>query len=550
MAGDGRAPRRTASARDRRSGAGGARVIRTSVHEFYEQALHILNAVWHRRWAALGAAWLVALLGWALVVAQPNTYTSRARIFIDATSIMDPVLEGLAIDWDLNLDSEVMRQTLTTRGNLERVARMTDLDLMATTPAEMENLLNSLRSRTLVENESPHLLRLSFTDADPARAQAVTQALTETFLDSNLGRSREKIEDAQEFLDEQIAYYERELDAAEQRLATFRQERLSTLPDQENYRFQMEQLRDELIEAEAGLASAEARQVRLRRELEAGPASDVGLQVFETERQLAQLLGSYTERHPDVIALRRKLAHLRGEPDPTLAGGAAAAAAFDGARSRAGLSLGDYEQIKSQLAEADAQAALYAGRADSLRARLARMEERAADVPAVEVELAKLTRDYEVLKIKHGELLARREQAKLAHDSEVGADRVKYQIVEAPRVPMTPDGPSRSVLITLVLLVALAAGASFAFVLVHVNECFADPRQLRRAFNLPVLGTVSAVQSPGQRTWRLAEVSSFAGGCALLAAAYGIILLAETQVGWSNLVPAEVTSAFHEAVRS
>ena len=61
---------------------------KTSVHEFYAQALHLLNAVWHRRWAALGAAWLVALLGWALVVSQPNTYTSSARIFIDATSIM------------------------------------------------------------------------------------------------------------------------------------------------------------------------------------------------------------------------------------------------------------------------------------------------------------------------------------------------------------------------------------------------------------------------------------------------------------------------------
>jgi hypothetical protein len=214
------------------------------------------------------------------------------------------------------------------------------------------------------------------------------------------------------------------------------------------------------------------------------------------------------------------------------------------------LSLGGYEQIKSQLGEADAQAALYAGRSDSLRARLARMEERAAEIPAVEVELAKLTRDYDVLKIKHGELLARREQAKLAHDSEVGADRVQYQIVEAPRVPLSPDGPSRSLLISLVLLVALAAGASFAFVLVHVNECFADPTQLRRAFNLPVLGTVSAVQSPGQRTWRMAEASSFAGGCALLVAVYGMILLAETQVGWSNLVPSEVTSAFYEAVRS
>jgi uncharacterized protein involved in exopolysaccharide biosynthesis len=61
------------------------------VHQLYAQFLHLLNSVWHRRWAALGAAWLVALLGWALVVALPNTYTSSARIFIDATSIMKPV---------------------------------------------------------------------------------------------------------------------------------------------------------------------------------------------------------------------------------------------------------------------------------------------------------------------------------------------------------------------------------------------------------------------------------------------------------------------------
>jgi hypothetical protein len=249
-----------------------------------------------------------------------------------------------------------------------------------------------------------------------------------------------------------------------------------------------------------------------------------------------------------VVALRRKLANLRGESGGSL-DGQAAGQSLNGDRARAALPLIDYEQVKSQLSQADAEAAVYDGRVESLRARLARMEERAAQIPGVEVEFAKLMRDYDVLKIKHGELLARREQAKLAQESEVGADRIQYQIVEPPRVPVTADGPSRSVLISLVLLVAIASGASFAFVLVHVNECFADPAQLRRAFNLPVLGTVSAVQSPGQRTWRMAEVSTFAGGCALLVTVYGMILLTDAKVGWSELVPAELISAFNDGTR-
>ena len=516
------------------------------MHELYAQALHLLNAVWHRRWAALGATWLVALLGWALVVSQPNTYTASARIFIDATSIMKPLLEGLAIDWDINLDPEVMKQTLTTRANLERVARMTDLDLLATTPAEMERLVNVMRSRTTFQNEGRYLLRLSYTDGDPVRAQEVAQALTEVFLDSNLGHSREKMEAAQEFLDRQIAVYERQLVEAENRLASFKQERLSTLPSQQSYQFEIEQLRDELAESEAGLARAQAQQTRLRGELNAGPASDVALQIFETQQALEDLLTSYTERHPDVVALRRKLATLRGES------GGADGSQGNGATSRRAsfrAPLVDYDQVRFQLSQADADTAVYASRVDSLRARLDRLEERAALIPTVEVELAKLTRDHDVLRIKHAELLSRREQAKLAHEREVGTDQVEYQIVEPPRAPMVADGPSRGVLISLVLLVAIGSGAALAFVLVHVNECFSDPTQLRRAFSLPVLGTVSAVPSRGQRTWRVAEMSSFAGACALLVVVYGAILVTEARIGWSNVVPAKVFSALHAGDR-
>jgi hypothetical protein len=110
---------------------------------------------------------------------------------------------------------------------------------------------------------------------------------------------------------------------------------------------------------------------------------------------------------------------------------------------------------------------------------------------------------------------------------------------------LAADGPSRGVLISLVLFVAIGSGAALAFVLVHINECFSDPTQLRRAFDLPVLGTVSAVQSRGQRTWRMAEVSSFAGACVLLVVVYGGIMVTEAHIGWSNVMPAKVIGALY-----
>jgi uncharacterized protein involved in exopolysaccharide biosynthesis len=38
--------------------------------------------VWNRRWLALAVAWAVCLLGWLVVAMIPNTYESRARIFV------------------------------------------------------------------------------------------------------------------------------------------------------------------------------------------------------------------------------------------------------------------------------------------------------------------------------------------------------------------------------------------------------------------------------------------------------------------------------------
>ena len=52
------------------------------MNSLYDQVLTALYGVWNRRWIALGTAWGVCLLGWLVVVLIPNSYESRARIFV------------------------------------------------------------------------------------------------------------------------------------------------------------------------------------------------------------------------------------------------------------------------------------------------------------------------------------------------------------------------------------------------------------------------------------------------------------------------------------
>ena len=52
------------------------------MNELLEEARAALWTVWNRRWLALGVAWGVCLLGWLIVALIPNSYESKARIFV------------------------------------------------------------------------------------------------------------------------------------------------------------------------------------------------------------------------------------------------------------------------------------------------------------------------------------------------------------------------------------------------------------------------------------------------------------------------------------
>ena len=87
-----------------------------------------------------------------------------------------------------------------------------------------------------------------------------------------------------------------------------------------------------------------------------------------------------------------------------------------------GISSSDYQQIKLALGQTEADIAVYQDRAARMRKRLSRMRSLAAKVPDTEIELARLNRDYGVLKGKHTELLSRREQARMSQDRAAGAE--------------------------------------------------------------------------------------------------------------------------------
>ena len=60
------------------------------------QVYGYILGVWRYRWIALAVAWIVAIIGWAVVWKMPEAYVATARIQVDTNSVLRPLMRGIA----------------------------------------------------------------------------------------------------------------------------------------------------------------------------------------------------------------------------------------------------------------------------------------------------------------------------------------------------------------------------------------------------------------------------------------------------------------------
>ena len=155
-------------------------------------------------------------------------------------------------------------------------------------------------------------------------------------------------------------------------------------------------------------------------------------------------------------------------------------------------------QLSVSLAEAEATVASAKARVAEYDRRVRELKAAANAIPQIEAEYTQLTRNYEVTKKNYELLLSRLESAQISGDMESKSRVMDFRVVDPPQVPSVPTWPNRPLLMSIVLLVALAAGAGFAFVMSQIRPTFTSERRLKEISGLPVFGTIVMAWTPGQ----------------------------------------------------
>jgi polysaccharide chain length determinant protein (PEP-CTERM system associated) len=499
-------------------------------------------AMWRRRWHGALAVWVVCLAGWALVMYLPNRYETTARIYVDSETLLRPLLKGLAVQTDLASQVEYMQRTLLSRPNLDSVIRMTDLELQATSPEKREGMINGLERKITVaaEGRAKNLFTVTYEGETPALTLSVVQSLLTIFVESNLGASRTDMDQARKFIEGQISDYERQLKAAEARLANFKVANLGILASG-NYTQTVDQARGRLIEIRSQVEDTKVRRESLRQEMASVPPyldlnagtqvivggeADLETRIQEAQRTLDMLNQRFTPQHPDVIATKRLVAGLKKQQAEEDAHPTPPPRRNRASPVRQTMPNPVYEQLKLRLVEIEGDLVSLERRANDQAAEVKRLEQLSKTAPAIEAQYASLNRDYDVIKRNYEELVNRRESARMAQEVDAKSNKIQFKIVDPPQLPLKPSGPNRPLFMSMVLLAGLGAGCLFAFVLAQLDDTFASPVTLREAFDLPVLGAISLVATPGAQRRNWFRSATFAAACIGLIVAYvGLIVL-------------------------
>lgn len=527
------------------------------MEELLRQGLSMLRGMWRYRWPAVLTAWVAAIIGVVVVFKIPDQYEATARIYVDTQSILKPLMAGLTVQPNVEQQVAMLSRTLISRPNVEKLIRMADMDLKASSKAEQEALIDRLTREIQVRNTGrDNLYSLVFRDSDQEKAKRVIQSLVSIFVESSLGASRKDTDSAKTFLNEQIKQYEAKLEEAEARVKEFRLRNLDmqagdgkdTAGRMAEVSKQLEQAKLELREAENARDAAKAQLAAERggsQTANAGlpnllPEAAVNISVATPEidaridaqrRNLDALLQRYTDQHPDVLATRRLIADLEQQKSREVAelrkvAQAKAISQAATATPNSGNSNLAVQELGRLLASAEVQVAALRARVAEYSARYAAVRASLKTAPQIEAEAAQLNRDYAIIKKNYEDLVARKQSAVMSGELDVASGVADFRLIDPPRVTPRPVSPNRLALLPLALVVSIVAGFVVALVASQLRPVFNDANELRTKTGLPLLGVVSMSLSDVERRAERRGLIQFYGASTGLVGVFVVGLVA------------------------
>lgn len=337
---------------------------------------------------------------------------------------------------------------------------------------------------------------ISFEWQDPKVAASVTNAVASQFIEQNLQVREEMAIGTTAFLNNEAERIRHQLETKELAVEKFKKLHMGMLPDQMESNLNiLGQLKEELNSLEKRIELEKQQALMLQNQQNSMGSMNFGFLdsfsdgntmgdpvVAELEAKLESLLTRYTEKHPDVIRLRRQIEKAEN-----------AAKNSSDATSRelpADLGMSGTDMMAMQVEQINRRVKNYEKQIDQLKQQIRMYQDRVERTPQVELDLTKLLRDYQSVQGRYAGLLGKKLDAQMAEELERRQKGEQFRVLDPAVPPDKPVKPDLRKIMAMALIAGLGLGGGLAYLREILDPRFYMPQEVESQLRTEVLVSI------------------------------------------------------------
>ncbi len=479
-----------------------------------------------RKWWIVIPFVLSLITGLAYIKITPKTFRANTMILVQSQKIPDSYVNSTVTE-SVQSRLHTISQQIYSRTNLEKIISEFNL-IKGKNEDEKEStstLIEFLRRKIKVDiqqrgnRSSVQSFKISFEWHDPKIAAEVTNAIASQFIEENLKVREAMAMGTTDFLENEANKLKEGLENREKAVEEFKKKHMGMLPDQLQANINLiGQLKDQLSNVEMSVRNEQEKSIFLQRQMELLEAlksdsknsNEIGnpsqpvvafSRIDSFKQQLEKLQSRYTQKHPDVITLKREIAALKTEMkakqdqnnDDKSSG-----IADEETRTPLLEGLDDLvrqrEDLKVELERVNKNIDTYKAEAEKIKKQISLYRERIERTPEVELELTKLTRDYATMRNRYESLLNKKINAQLSEQLERRQKGEQFKVIDPAIPPGKPVKPDVKRVMLIALMAGLGVGCGLAYLREIMDGSFYNTEDMESFLGTRVLVSIPPVK--------------------------------------------------------
>lgn len=496
-----------------------------------------------RKWFIIFPLAISIMVSFAVYKYLPKIYRATTLVLVQPQILPDSYVRS-TITTSMADRLSTISQEILSGTRLEKVIHAFNLYPELKNRVPMEEVIEIMKRSIEVNLQTggsrergQNTFSISYEGKDPQTVMGVVNQLASTFIEENVKAREQQAESTSIFLSKELGTIENQLIVKEAEIKNFRERNMGKLPQQldANLRI-LDRLQQQVTIIHTAIKAAEDRSLIFQNQIEQlrkPTRSQVSRNVAREQRvtgeeilperipddpvinqwnllkrELNVARSKYTENHPDVIDLKRKISNLEPAVKEILENQKAlnetrqkemrarqekggqgiipleAMESTDPATER--LFTQYHEQYTASLLEAER----LKGEEKKLKEEILLYQKRIEETPKLEQELTLLNRDYDLLKATYQSLKDKKLQSQMAENYEKKHLGGQFKILDPARYPERPVKPDRNKILLTGAFFGLITGLGLAWFRESLDESFHSEEELEADLGLPLLATL------------------------------------------------------------